>query len=376
MRRPSLTLRLTLLFGIASSVVLVVLGTFVGISVRAHFVDMDREELLGKVELVRNILAKVRTKEHLAAMPAQLDDSLVGHPHLGVRLSAPDGKLLYASAEVAFPDEDFPLLLTAGLPISPSIATWSHGIHTFRGTMSTVPTGYSGMPEVNVATALSIDHHVSFFHAFTSSLWISIGVSALLTGLLGWVAAQQGLMPMRDMAAVARSISASRLHDRLRIEVLPPELKDLATAFNEMLARLEDSFRRLSDFSSDLAHEFKTPLSNVITQTDVALSRPRSAEEYREVLYSSLEECDRLARTVSDMLFLAKADHGQVTPTVERVDLVREIWDLFEFYDALVEERGVDAGVHGRGRGRGRSPDDSASAEQPALERDRTHAPG
>jgi len=314
---------------------------------------MDRDELLGKVELVRHTLSKVRTAEQYAASPVHMDDALVGHPHLGVRLSTPDGSLIYASAEASFPDGEFPLRLATGLPLSPSIATWYHGKHAFRGTMTTVPTGYPGMPEANVAVALSIDHHISFFKAFTSSLWISVAVGALLTALLGWVAAQQGLAPMRDMAAVASSISASRLHDRLRVDTLPPDLADLATAFNEMLSRLEDSFRRLTDFSSDLAHEFKTPLSNLMTQVQVALSRPRSDDEYRETLYSSLEECDQLARTVSDMLFLAKADHGQVTPTVETVDLAREITDLFEFYDALAEERGVLLDCSGEGAAAG-----------------------
>jgi two-component system heavy metal sensor histidine kinase CusS len=67
------------------------------------------------------------------------------------------------------------------------------------------------------------------------------------------------------------------------------------------------------------------------------------------VLYSSLEECERLARTVSDMLFLAKADHGQVIPSVERIDLARELRELFEFYDAFVEERGVSLASRGEG---------------------------
>jgi two-component system heavy metal sensor histidine kinase CusS len=116
-----------------------------------------------------------------------------------------------------------------------------------------------------------------------------------------------------------------------------------------MLSRLEDSFRRLSDFSSDLAHEFKTPLSNMMMQTEVALSKSRSEEDYRETLYSGLEECDRLARTVSDMLFLAKADHGQVVPTIEIIDLATEVQELFEFYDAFVEERGVTLARQGSG---------------------------
>ncbi|MCW5590590.1 MAG: heavy metal sensor histidine kinase [Burkholderiales bacterium] len=349
MRRPSLTLRLTLLFGTASTAVLVVLGYLVGIAVQGHFAEIDGDELRGKVELVRHTLAKLRTAEDFASMPGRMDDALIGHPHLGVRLSASDGTLLYASADATFPAEEFPLRLAEGLPTSPAIATWRHGRHSFRGTMTSVPTGYAGMPRANLAVAVSIDHHVAFFEAFARSLWISIAAGALLTAALGWVAARRGLLPVREMTAVARSISASRLHDRLRVETLPPELTPLATAFNEMLARLEDSFRRLSDFSSDLAHEFKTPLSNVMTQTEVALSRSRSPDEYREVLYSSLEECDRLARTVSDMLFLAKADHGQVIPTRERIDLAREVRELFEFYDAFVEERRVALDAAGEG---------------------------
>jgi two-component system heavy metal sensor histidine kinase CusS len=349
MRRPSLTLRLTLLFGTASTAVLVVLGYLVGMSVQAHFVEMDRDELLGKLELVRHTLAKIRTREDFAAMPGRMDDALIGHPHLGVRLSAPDGSLLYASADATFPAEEFPLKLAQGLPGSPTIATWRHGNHAFRGTMTTVPTVFDDMPLANVAVAVSIDHHIAFLDAFTRSLWISIAAGALLTGLLGWVAARRGLSPVREMTSVARSISATRLHDRLRADTLPPELTDLAIAFNEMLARLEDSFRRLSDFSSDLAHEFKTPLSNVMTQTEVALSKSRSADEYREILYSSLEECDRLARTVSDMLFLAKADHGQIIPSVERIDLAAEVRELFEFYDAFVEERKVTLECTGEG---------------------------
>ena len=353
MRRPSLTLRLTLLFGTASTAVLVVLGYFVAVSVEKHFVQIDRDELLGKVELVRHTLAKVRTPAQFAAMPGGMDDALIGHPHLGVRLSAPDGTILYASAEVAFPAEDFPLRLLASLPASPTIAMWRHGDHAFRGTMTRVATGYAGMPLANVAVAMNIDHHVAFLDAFKDSLWFAIAGGAFLTAALGWVAARRGLSPVRDMTAIARRTSASRLHDRLSVDTLPTELTDLANAFNDMLARLEDSFRRLSDFSSDLAHEFRTPLSNVMTQTQVALSRSRTAEEYCEVLYSNLEECDRLARTVTDMLFLAKADHGQAIPSVERVDLGREVRELFEFYDALAEDRKVALASSGGGHANG-----------------------
>ena len=149
------------------------------------------------------------------------------------------------------------------------------------------------------------------------------------------------------MTRVAQRITASRLHDRLPMASLPTELVDLATAFNGMLARLEDSFRRLSEFSSDLAHELRTPIGSLMTQTQVALSRTRSAEEYREVLYSNSEEYDRLARMIADMLFLAKADNGLIVPRSETVDLAVEVRELFEFYDALAEDRAVRLALAG-----------------------------
>jgi two-component system heavy metal sensor histidine kinase CusS len=130
---------------------------------------------------------------------------------------------------------------------------------------------------------------------------------------------------------------------------LPRELVDLAAAFNAMLSRLEESFRRLSEFSSDLAHELRTPIASLMTQTHVALSRTRSAEEYREVLYSNSEEYERLARMITDMLFLAKSDHGLIAPRSETVDLATEVKELFEFYDALAEDQGVSLAVEGVG---------------------------
>lgn len=112
----------------------------------------------------------------------------------------------------------------------------------------------------------------------------------------------------------------------------PAELAPLAAAFNDMQARLEDAFRRLSEFSSDIAHELRTPISHLMTQTLVSLSQARSADDYREIVYSSLEEYERMARMVSDMLFLAKTDNGQVIASRERVDLAAMGRELFEFY--------------------------------------------
>jgi two-component system heavy metal sensor histidine kinase CusS len=213
--------------------------------------------------------------------------------------------------------------------------------------------GIAGTPPFGVAVAVNIDHEGMFLAALREKLWVVLALGALLTAALGWVAARRGLAPVRAMADVAQRISATRLDAHVPTAAVPAELRGLAQAFNDMVGRLADSFRQLSDFSSDLAHEMRTPISNLVTQTEVALSRTRAADEYREVLYSSLEEYARLTRMISDMLFLAKSDHGTTALQMEAVDLAAETQKLFEFFAALADERHVTLTLQGSGAIRG-----------------------
>lgn len=95
-----------------------------------------------------------------------------------------------------------------------------------------------------------------------------------------------------------------------------------------MLDRIEGVFRKLSNFSADIAHDMHTPITNLMTQTGVALSPVRSVEHYREVLYSNLEEYERMAKMVSDTLFLAQADNKLLKPEIVNVDLATEVLSL------------------------------------------------
>jgi two-component system heavy metal sensor histidine kinase CusS len=182
------------------------------------------------------------------------------------------------------------------------------------------------------------------------TLWLVVIGGTLATGLLGWFAARRGLAPLREMKQRATEVSAQRLDQRLPVDAVPVELAELAESLNDMLARLEESFKRLSDFSSDLAHELRTPVSNLMTQTQVALSKTRSSAEYREVLESNCEEFERLSRMISDMLFLAKSENGLIVPGQETFDLADEVTALFDFYGALAEENGVTLRLEGSGQ--------------------------
>ena len=349
----SITLRLTLLFSIASTAVLLLVGLLIGRQVDTHFEELDLEVLNGKLLLVRHSIAKAHTPADLAALGETLTDSLIGDDMLAVAVVGPDRRMLFASPGVVFPPALLAPRSADDAPLHTRPTAWEHAGRHYRGIAVAAGTGIAGQRPVTVALAVDIEHHRAFIASLQESLTLSVVGAIGLAALLGWAAARRGLAPVHQIARMAQGISASHLGERLQLESVPAELVDLATAFNEMLTRLEDSFRRLSEFSSDLAHELRTPISNVMTQTQVAVSKARSADEYREVLYSNLEEHEGLARMITDMLFLAKAEHGLMAPSRETVDLGAEVRALFAFYEAYADEQGVGLVLDGAGRVRG-----------------------
>jgi len=343
--RASITSRLTLLFAAAATAVLLALGLLIGNAVEQHFVEQDMDVLTGKTDLAAHLLEQVRSAADADALPRQLDDSLVGHHGLAVVVLGPDGKRVFATSNAAFPDA---MMEPAGASSKPR--SWTQAGQPWRGIVTLLPTGNRELSPMLVAVAVDISHHEHFMESFRRTLWLFVAIAAVLVGLLGWVVVRRGLAPLQAMRQRAAGVTANRLDTRLSLDAVPVELAELAETLNEMLARLEDSFLRLKDFSSDLAHELRTPISNLMTQTQVALTRARSAAEYREVLASNAEEYERLARMIGDMLFLAQADNGLVVPQREPVDLAVQVRELFDFFDALAEEKGLQLALTGSGQ--------------------------
>jgi len=340
--RLSLTARLTLLFAIGATVVLLGLGWLISQSIERHFEELDREALQAKLMLAHHAIARVTSTTELARLPSLLSDAATGHHDLLMQITSADGQTVLASPNGEFSGDWRPTGLAAD---GAQLLHWSSGGHRFRGLVSAMSTGIPGAPPLQVAVALDIAHHELFMDALRQTLWLFVAGAAVVTGLLGWFAAMRGLAPLKAMRARAALVSAHTLDQRLPTDAVPTELAALATTLNEMLERLEEAFRRLSDYSSDIAHELRTPVSNLMTQTQVSLSRDRDAAGYRDILESNAEEFERLARMIADMLFLAKADHAQAAAQTlvqrERIDLQREVRELFEFYEALADEKGV-----------------------------------
>ncbi len=187
------------------------------------------------------------------------------------------------------------------------------------------------------------------------ALHLALGFGVLIVSVAGAVIATliaravvfRGLRPVGRLSASAAELDPTDLSLRLPEEGLPRELKGLVTAFNGALARLEDAYDRLSAFNADVAHELRTPLANMVGQTQVALARERSTDELKDALHSNLEELERLKRIVNDMLFLARADEGAMAETLKRQNLAEIILKAVDFMEPVADEAGVSITVEG-----------------------------
>lgn len=344
LRQPlSLTTRLALLFALFAVLLLLLAGVLLERAVAVHFRELDEHELASKLAVIENLAGRTASEEALAALPRRLEDALFAHKALEVQVSDPQGKLLHASPGNAL--ADWP----TGTRSAGRTQAWEHGGVHYIGRAATFQAPLPEPLTLHAQVAIDTSHHQSFLQTIRLQLLAGILATAVLAAGLGWLAAHKGLAPLRRVTQAARRLSADRLDQRLSERDAPAEILDLLRAFNGMLERLEAAFRRLGEFSADIAHELRTPVSNLMTETQVALSRTRSAEEYRDILHSNLEEFERLARMIGDMLFLAKADNGHLPQPAEAVVLETEARALLEFYEALAEEKGVELELAGSG---------------------------
>jgi len=184
-----------------------------------------------------------------------------------------------------------------------------------------------------------------FLARYRKQLYLVLFVAATACIAGGVMLAQRGLRPLRELSAVAARIEANQMEERLDPSKYAAELEQVAVTFNGMLDRLQDSFARLNRFSGDIAHELRTPLHTLRGEVEVALTRGRSADEYRDTLGSCLEETIRLSRLVDSLLFLARADQPQSALNRESLQLDDELRTIQEFYEAAAEEAGVKLSV-------------------------------
>lgn len=347
-RRPaSLALRLTVSIGAVIVTVLLAFGWIIERSINDHFIQQDVDELNAVVQALKHTIATLPPDTEPEQLRQRLANAVSGHHNAQYRITLDTGNQIYAT-----PGSSLDQLTRVARPVSEvtidTVGTWENEGETYRGAvLQTSSEGVPGSGVLTIAVATGINFHLHYLESFRNYLRVITILACLIAILSIWFAVHQGHAPIRRISREMRRIRSDQLHIRLEPDAVPAELVELAISFNGMLERLEDVFRRLSDFSGDIAHELRTPITNLKTQTEVALSQSRSVEQYREILYSNLEEYERMAKMVSDMLFLAQADNNLLKPELVKIDLDGEIRVLFDYFGAWAEEREVGLDVMG-----------------------------
>ncbi|MCG6039404.1 heavy metal sensor histidine kinase [Acinetobacter baumannii] len=338
----AISFRIAIIFSFSTVLILMIMGLVIHQLVMHHFETQDRTQLEGKIQLVENLLEQ--DYQNPSELNVYLKDALVGHHDLIVQIERPTGQIIFSSS---------PTMLNSKTLVKSKHGPWLewkvqnkiyHGL-VYKKSFDQ----NTAIPSAQIIVGIDTSEHLHFLNDFRRQLLYIGVIGTICLMLLGWFAAWRGLRPVQKMAKVAEGISAQHLSERLEVDNTPTELRSLAIAFNDMLDRLETAVGKLSDFSSDLAHEIRTPINNLMTQTQVCLSRNRDISTYQEILFSNLEEFERLARMVSDMLFLAKAEHGLRIANLQQVNLVEEVSALFDFYDAIAAEKGMSLQQTGLG---------------------------
>lgn len=213
--------------------------------------------------------------------------------------------------------------------------------HAFRVTSAGASVGTEPPHNDTIQIAIDISEEEEFLARYRRWFWAILAATSVLFPLVGYRIARQGIRPVEEIAATARSITSTNLRERIHAEGYPQELASLAETFNEMLGRLEESFERISRFSADIAHDLRTPVNNIRGEAEVALARARTVDEYRDVLESSLEEAVRLSDLIGDLLFLARAESPLTELRCERVNINELLTTVRDYYEASAADGGI-----------------------------------
>jgi heavy metal sensor kinase len=184
---------------------------------------------------------------------------------------------------------------------------------------------------------------------FKGNLLAAFPIILVLGSLGGWVLARRSLAPVGYIASKARSITSNNLDQRLATRGTDDEMDHLIRTINEMIGRLESSFKRISEFTADASHELKTPICALRGEAEVLLSKKRPIEEYQEGLARFIERFDQLNRMINDLILLSKFDSSQVDLNMAPLRLDLLVQDVGNLFKIMAEQKGIDLRV-GRGQ--------------------------
>ncbi|MFT0548594.1 heavy metal sensor histidine kinase [Allopusillimonas ginsengisoli] len=346
----SLTVRATLAFALISCLVVSGLGLYLYSSVKQALNMRADYTLIGRVEHFRNLLHDLYNVRQMEARPAIFESMLGNEQDVRIFRRPGEPPFIKINPDGMEPPKMVPIPVEQSLTIN-SLYTGERpdGIRV-RWVTALADVGDNG-GTVEITAAYVMVQEEMVLALYRRRVIQSIALTILLTTLLGFLLLRRGLQPLTTMSNRAAEISPANLSLRLPDDDAPSELRGLVLSFNAMLDRLQTGYEHLSQFSADLSHEIRTPINVLMGQTQVALGKTRTVDEYEQLLESNLEEFRRLAHIVENILFLSRTD--QDLTAIERTPLVLsdELHKIADYFEGLAQERDIDFEVLVSGTG-------------------------
>ena len=157
----------------------------------------------------------------------------------------------------------------------------------------------------------------------------------------GFLFTRRAMQPVVKSIQAARELRPDQLDSRLPLAGTGDEIDQLAQTINSFLGRMSEYHEQIKRFTADASHELRSPLAAMRATIEVALNQGRSEAEYREILATLGEQCDRLSHLVTDLLLLARADAGQIDLKFADFDISQVIADVIDLYEPMAEEKRI-----------------------------------
>ncbi|KQV14353.1 histidine kinase [Pseudomonas sp. Root329] len=345
--RHSLTLRLALVFALLAFVSLTLLGVALSRDLERELIRRDDAALVNRIDQLRTFLNDSNTLDLIKTKPA-LFQNMLGNREALLTIGAPGQKplLVVNPGNLAVPSlapvaMDHPLAL-ADVQHYPSV----DGV-PFAALAATIDSGDLG--SLQVFTGRLMTERTAVLARYRLNVYLFASVAAILLALSGYLLVHRGLLPVRRLARHAQGIGVGNLAERLDSQGAPRELLPMIEAFNAMLDRLGKGFVQLGQVSTDMAHELRTPINNLLGETQVALQQNRSIEAYQQLLASNVEELERLARMLDNMLFLARTDPASALRQRQELDAADEMERMADYFEGLAADVGISIDAQGSG---------------------------
>ncbi|WP_043204057.1 heavy metal sensor histidine kinase [Paraburkholderia acidipaludis] len=339
--KHSISLRLSAMFAAVSLVVFTLTGTGLFLLMKTQLLDDLRATVDARAHIALLIVSHASDAQKWALVQEKLRDLSPADSSMHYNVEGPDPRFRFGAPIVG--------TVSDTLDAHHRLVRPPGGDYDVAITTLLVPAS-GDRPEVTLVVASDCKRTEQLLQRFGIVIAVLVAASTIAVALLSRAVTRFGLAPLTRLSREAAQLSPSNRRQRLHDDELPEELHELATSFNGALERLDKAYERLESFNADVAHELRTPVSILIGQTQVALTRDRSVEQLRLTLQSNLEEFERLRVIVNDMLFLSRSDRGERATDLTEVSLRAELQRMLEFLEMPLEDAQLRVEMHGEAR--------------------------